>query len=237
MNEERDIALLLREAAEGVEVGAAPYEKVVRGGRRRRARRRAAGAVLALALAGIAVPVAGDLTADRPLVNWEPTAKVELDRRYVYDPSVTTLGEVNGQPVVIEVWGAARDAAELREQQRHMIARNVWDERTSGDEPEIGQTWYLVYLGAQKRTLATGVEEVGYFTHTQTIGSRLVVVGQVTPDIRRIIYKWSTGDVEGRLIQVPGLTQRWFVMEADAKARRMSVITYDAQDRPTVKRT
>ncbi|MDG4864788.1 hypothetical protein P8605_42235, partial [Streptomyces sp. T-3] len=50
---ERDIALLLADAADGVEPGIAPFQAVVRGGKRRRARRRwAIGAAAALVIAG-----------------------------------------------------------------------------------------------------------------------------------------------------------------------------------------
>ncbi|NRQ36433.1 hypothetical protein HII36_32055 [Nonomuraea sp. NN258] len=51
---DRGVALLLREVAEQVDPGMAPYQAVVRGGRRRKARRWAAGTVAALAAAGVA---------------------------------------------------------------------------------------------------------------------------------------------------------------------------------------
>ncbi|MYW16381.1 hypothetical protein GT039_12405, partial [Streptomyces sp. SID2955] len=47
-----DIALLLADAADEVEIGIAPVQAVVRGGRRRRARRRAVLAATALVLTG-----------------------------------------------------------------------------------------------------------------------------------------------------------------------------------------
>ena len=47
-----DIALLLADAADEVEVGAAPYQAVVRGGRRRKTRRWAVAAVAAAVIAG-----------------------------------------------------------------------------------------------------------------------------------------------------------------------------------------
>ncbi|MFE4697131.1 hypothetical protein ACFRIC_08575 [Streptomyces sp. NPDC056738] len=47
-----DISFLLAEAADGVDIGTAPYQAVLRGGRRRRARRWATAAAVALVVAG-----------------------------------------------------------------------------------------------------------------------------------------------------------------------------------------
>ncbi|MEV0476818.1 hypothetical protein AB0I50_44310 [Streptomyces prunicolor] len=49
---DRDIALLLADAADEVEIGIAPYQAVIRGGRRRRARRWALATATALARHG-----------------------------------------------------------------------------------------------------------------------------------------------------------------------------------------
>ncbi|MER5828915.1 hypothetical protein ABT086_43740, partial [Streptomyces mirabilis] len=48
----RDIAFLLADAADEAEIGIAPYQAVVRGGRRRKARRWALAAAAALVIAG-----------------------------------------------------------------------------------------------------------------------------------------------------------------------------------------
>lgn len=53
-----DIALLLADATDEVEIGIAPYEAVIRGGRRRRARRWAVAAATALVLAGSSATLA-----------------------------------------------------------------------------------------------------------------------------------------------------------------------------------
>ncbi|MGW0580704.1 hypothetical protein ACWD25_33225, partial [Streptomyces sp. NPDC002920] len=47
-----DIALLLADAADEVEIGIAPTQALIRGGRRRKARRWAVGAGVALVVAG-----------------------------------------------------------------------------------------------------------------------------------------------------------------------------------------
>lgn len=52
MATDADISFLLAEAADEVEIGAAPYQAVLRGGRRRRARRWAMAAAAALVVAG-----------------------------------------------------------------------------------------------------------------------------------------------------------------------------------------
>lgn len=52
MATDTDIAFLLAEAADEVEIGIAPYQAVLRGGRRRKARRWAIAAAAALVVAG-----------------------------------------------------------------------------------------------------------------------------------------------------------------------------------------
>lgn len=52
MASDTDIAFLLAEAADEVEIGTAPYQAVLRGGRRRKARRWATAAAAALVIAG-----------------------------------------------------------------------------------------------------------------------------------------------------------------------------------------
>src|SRR5881409_292052 len=74
-----DIALLLAEAADGVEIGIAPTQAVIRGGRRRRARRWAVAAGAALAIVGTTGTVAlaglpgGDGHRVAPVATQPPT--------------------------------------------------------------------------------------------------------------------------------------------------------------------
>lgn len=97
---ERDIALLLADAADGVEVGIAPYQAVVRGGRRRKARRWAVAAAAAVVIAGttgtlaLATVTDGDRGRVVPAASAPvPTDRVTPDARVTYEPSRTTLAQ------------------------------------------------------------------------------------------------------------------------------------------------
>ncbi|MEU3529216.1 hypothetical protein AB0E62_36105 [Streptomyces sp. NPDC038707] len=114
-----DIALLLADAADEVEIGIAPVQAVIRGGRRRRTARRwavaaATAAVLAgstgatLALTGL--PGGGDRHTSVAAGPSTPQA------RHVYRPQHTLLGSGTDRGrdwrVELTVWGAPRDRAE-----------------------------------------------------------------------------------------------------------------------------
>ncbi|MFI6496333.1 hypothetical protein [Nonomuraea typhae] len=235
MNEDdRDVALLLKKAAEQVEIEAAPYQAVVRGGRRRRARRRAAlaGVALAVVVSGFAGTAAFE---ERPLVNWDranPTAV----QRHVYDPQVTALGEVAGRRLYIEVWGAPRDDAELREQKARMVRAGVWEDRApkSFPPPAVGETWYSVYApggSGGKEPVASGVEapldgDLGT-VHVTGLGMRRLAMGEVSPDVVRITGDWSAGSVKGTITQVRGLENPWFTVEGDAELKSFTTFHRD----------
>ncbi|MFJ3641952.1 hypothetical protein ACIPRD_19640 [Streptomyces sp. NPDC090108] len=117
-----DIALLLADAADEVEIGIAPVQAVMRAGRRRRARRWAVGAATAVVLAGstgatlafAGLPGIGDrgaVTAQRP---------ASPEARHVYEPRVTVLASGIDQgkewSVDVRVWGAPRDEREADRQ-------------------------------------------------------------------------------------------------------------------------
>ncbi|WP_157245890.1 hypothetical protein [Nonomuraea typhae] len=234
MNQDnRDVALLLKKAAEQVEIEAAPYQAVVRGGRRRRARRRAvlAGVALAVVVSGFAGTAAFE---DRPIVNWDranPTAV----QRHVYDPQVTALGVVAGRRLFIEVWGAPRDDAELREQKARMIRAGVWEGRAPKGfpPPAVGETWFFVYAPGDsggKEPVASGVEAPpdGNLGNILVAGldRRRLAMGMVSPDVVRITGDWSTGSVKGTITQVRGLHNPWFTVEGDASAELKSITSF-----------
>ncbi|MCF1593894.1 hypothetical protein [Streptomyces muensis] len=114
-----DIAGLLADAADEVEIGIAPYDAVLRGGRRRKARRWAVATATALALAGSAGTLAvagmpgGDGTRGTSVATSPPTAPPAPD---VSTPSRTLLasGTDHGKKwrVLIDVWRAPRDKRE-----------------------------------------------------------------------------------------------------------------------------
>ncbi|MFF2211959.1 hypothetical protein [Streptomyces antibioticus] len=147
-----DIALLLADAADEVEIGIAPTQALIRGGRRRKARRWAVAAAAALVVAGstgaLAVTgLSGD--EDRTLPAAPPTAP-ELPDTFGPEDGTLVLGTDNGRgwKVSVNVWRAPRDTAD---------ARTVLDAMAGyGEYP------------ADVRTPADLVGKVAYFVHRTT---------------------------------------------------------------------
>ncbi len=211
-----DIALLLADAADEVEIGIAPVQAVIRGGRRRKARRWAVAAATALALAGstgVTLAFAGlpGEHADRVT----PTAPRPLsaEARHVYDPQQTELsrGAEHGKEwrVWVQVWGAPRDTREADLQFAAM--------RRMGLRPEVdkaadlvGKTSYFSmrsygdddlplmvmddtarridrFSGTDLQAVAVSFEEV-----SATAPERLVV-GHVAKSAREVTCRWKDG--------------------------------------------
>lgn len=202
----RDIALLLAEAADGVEIGIAPTQTVIRRGRRRRARRWAVAAVTALVIGAStgALAVTG-------AVGGRDDGQVASGQVDLTSPHRTRLasGTDRGREwwVSVDVWSAPRDEAE---------ARTVWDAMSKQDgtpqdaeQPSdlIGTITYYV-----KRTY--GVETtivlenriplraVAYTPDIPTAAIPLVpdsggperlVVGQVLSSAQDIKCRWKDG--------------------------------------------
>lgn len=147
-----DIALLLADAADEVEIGIAPYQAVMRGGRRRRARRWAVAAATAVALVGSASTLAvaglpgGDGGRGARVATQAPTG----EERHLYEPQLTELarGTDHGKAwrVVISVWGPPRDRAEARRQLAAMAEYGI----EAAARPElselVGKTSFFVSL-------------------------------------------------------------------------------------------
>lgn len=118
-----DIALLLAHAADEAEIGIAPVQAVVRGGRRRRARRWAVAAATTLVLAGstgVTLAFAGLPGEHGDRVAPMAPGPASAEERHVYDPQQTELarGTEHGKEweVRVQVWGAPRDAREADRQ-------------------------------------------------------------------------------------------------------------------------
>ncbi|MGW2710775.1 hypothetical protein ACWC4J_17550 [Streptomyces sp. NPDC001356] len=210
-----DIALLLADAADGVDIGIAPVQAVIRGGRRRRARRWAVAAATTLVLAGstgatLAFAGLPGERADRGT----PTAPgpASAEERHVYRPQRTELarGTEHGRQwrVWVEVWGAPRDA---READRQFAAMKRTGVRPAVDQAAglVGKTSYfsmrsygdgrslVVMFDTHQRTdrltgtdlmaAAVSLEEVG-----PTAPERLVV-GHVAKSAREVTCRWKDG--------------------------------------------
>lgn len=115
---DRDIALLLADAADEVEIGIAPYQAVIRGGRRRRARRWALATAAALVIVGGSGTLAlaglrdGNGVEVSPAVKQQSTEPLTPEERNVYEPQGTVIGigDIGGKEwqITVDVWGAPR---------------------------------------------------------------------------------------------------------------------------------
>ncbi|MEV6591649.1 hypothetical protein [Streptomyces acidicola] len=119
--ESRHIGLLLAEATDAVRIGMAPYQAVVRGGRRRRTRRCAVAAVAAVVIAGSAGTLALTGTTGGEGSQVSPATRPHTaQERHVYAPQQTTVGSGRDGgkdwEVTVDVWAAPRDEAEAARQ-------------------------------------------------------------------------------------------------------------------------
>ncbi|WP_208614528.1 hypothetical protein [Streptomyces regalis] len=209
-----DIAFLLADAADEVEIGIAPYDAVLRGGRRRRARRWALATATALALVGSAgtLAMAGLPGGDGSRGSHMATQPSSAEDRHVYVPQRSTIatGNDHGKEwwITIDVWGAPRDAAEAQAQ---WAAMATYGDRPVGKPSElIGRKAFFV-----ARTYGAGAEPqitmLDVFTHgdsnmsgsdieTASLpldpgseGPNRLVIGQVGKTARTVTCTWKDG--------------------------------------------
>ncbi|MCX5047804.1 MULTISPECIES: hypothetical protein [unclassified Streptomyces] len=209
-----DIALLLAEAADGVEIGIAPTQAVIRGGRRRRARRWAVATAAALAIVGTTgtlalagLPGDGDGHRGAQVATHPPTTAAPR----LGEPQSTTLarGTEDGKDwdVWINVWGAPRNAAEAQTQLAAMTEYGEFpgDIRQASDL--IGKSAYFVHrsYGDQRSlviysTLPKGSREAD--TDLESGSTRLqpasggpvrLVIGRVAKSAQEVTCSWQDG--------------------------------------------
>ncbi|WP_405873395.1 hypothetical protein [Streptomyces sp. NBC_00005] len=211
---DRDIALLLADAADGVEIGIAPTQAVIRGGRRRRARRWALATAAAVAIVGTTGTVAlaglqggGDGHRGASVATRPPATAAE---RHVYDPQVTTVaqGTYKGKEwqVTVEVWGAPRNQAEAERQSAAFAGRDrdpVVDKpaelvgktsffavRTYGDEKS--QPVMFNTVKRIERLKGTDMENIATrFSPTTGLGH--LVIGEVAKTAKELTCHWKDG--------------------------------------------
>ncbi|SFM72544.1 hypothetical protein SAMN04487980_1004343 [Streptomyces sp. cf124] len=213
---ERDIALLLADAAREVEVGMAPYQAVVRGGRRRRARRWAVAAAAAVVIAGTTgtlalagAPGGGD-GGGRVVPAATPATP---EARRMHEPWRSTLAEGRDQGTVwrvaIDVWEAPRDRGEAA---RQLAAAGLFGDVPTGVDGAadlVGKSWHFVHLTVgENRTVTVLDGEADPFSGTDlevfaTVlptgdegagdASKRLVVGQVAPTAQEVRVTWSDG--------------------------------------------
>ncbi|MFE0131492.1 hypothetical protein ACFWY6_07910 [Streptomyces sp. NPDC059037] len=225
-----DIAHRLATVADEVEIGTAPYQAVLRGGRRRKARRWVVGAVAAVAIAGSTGSLALAMVDGRDqaqVASQDGTAR----ERHVYTPQFTPLTEVfdeTGTPVTqmeLQVWGAPRDDAEARGQKKAMIKAGVWDERTSDPVPNFDVPWYAVTIAADGKKKVTyfglqdkdpgGDDGLSFASAEIEVKGKKLTVGHVGPKTRRIEFEYANGTSEPELTKAAGSGYLWFTQQED----------------------
>ncbi|MFF4114242.1 hypothetical protein ACFY0P_12320 [Streptomyces sp. NPDC001714] len=209
---ESDIALLLADAADEVEIGIAPVQAVMRGGRRRRSRRWAVAAATAVAVlagaAGVTVAVAGLPGEQRTQVAAPPASP---EARHVYEPQVTELsrGVYKGTEwhVSVQVWGAPRTDAEAVRQWHAMAALGM---KPAVDKPAelVGRTSHfatrasggdrpqqLMYdsVAAPDRMSGTDLQSMATRFTPDAASSGQLVVGEVATTAREVTCQWKDG--------------------------------------------
>ncbi|KAB1148708.1 hypothetical protein F7R91_07940 [Streptomyces luteolifulvus] len=208
-----DIALLLADAADEVEIGIAPYDAVVRGGRRRRARRWAVTAATALALAASSATLAvaglpgegGGRVA--PVATQPPTA----EERHVYAPQQTLLatGSDGGRAwfVRIEVWGVPRDEVEAQRQLDAMAESGVRPVDVRQASELVGKISYFVFRSVGDKfapVMQNTVSRTDTLSGTDiqagalplvpgSDGPQRLVIGKVAKTAQRVTCRWKGG--------------------------------------------
>ncbi|MES5821485.1 hypothetical protein [Streptomyces sp. RG80] len=206
-----DITQLLAGAADEVEIGIAPYQAVIQGGRRRKARRWAVAAATALVLAGSSATIAvaglpgGDGTV-APAATQSATPETDL-----FTPARTTLatGTENGKEwrVYIDVWAAPRTEVQAAGQFEAMGEYGDVPTGVTEASQLIGRTSYVV-------SFSYGDKRRGVFEDEFTKGEAMrgtdlqsaaipfadrdgaperLVIGMVGHDAQQVGCTWKNG--------------------------------------------
>ncbi|MEH0422849.1 hypothetical protein [Streptomyces sp. B21-083] len=210
-----DIAFLLAGAADEVEIGIAPYQAVVRGGRRRRARRwavaSAAALVIAVSTGTLALAGIGNGDEVVQLAIQPPTA----EERHVYEPQRSTVAEGTDRRrewwVTIDVWGAPRSEVEAVRQFNAMTESGVKPPYAKIPKNLVGRGFFAVNLvvddvkrpvmqGEIDRTdgmSGTDLESAAVPLEPDTSGQsgalNRLVIGRVAPTARTVTCTWDDG--------------------------------------------
>ncbi|MFF1514433.1 hypothetical protein [Streptomyces sp. NPDC058305] len=212
---DRDIAVLLAEAADGVRMGAVPYRELVRGGRRRRARRWTLAAAAALVVAGSVgtLASAGGTGGEGRRVVPAATAPVTPDSRQVDKARSTAVarGTEHGEGWTVEalVWGAPRNVSEARAQLKAMRGYALVPAGIHAPSDLVGKGWYYGRLMRDGGLVSTfmnapvekgGTPPDGQVADAATLldpeaagSSRRLVVGRVAPTALEVTCTWDDG--------------------------------------------
>jgi len=224
----RDIALLLADAADEVEIGIAPYQAVVRGGRRRKARRWAVAVAAALVIAGSTgtLALAGGMGGDGHGVSQVATEPPSGKEWQASGRQVTDLarGVDHGRKwkVTIAVWGAPKDKAEARARLAEMSERDGKPIGVEDASALVGKSWSFVHLTVGDKTSTViqgqvtkggnmaGTDIQSYAMpleagHPDRAGAPFrLVIGKVAPTAQRVTCTWDDGTTTEALMPAPG---------------------------------
>ncbi|WP_217551509.1 hypothetical protein [Streptomyces sp. GbtcB6] len=210
---ESDIAFLLADAADEVEIGIAPVQAVMRGGRRRRARRWAVAAAAAVVVlggsAGATLAFAGLPGEHRTQVAAHPASP---EARHVYEPQRTELsrGTYRGKEwsVSVQVWGAPRNETEAERQFDRMDELGVKPADVHKPADLIGKISFFATRGWGEehvqqvmfntvRTLefyaGTDLESMATRFSSDSASSERLVIGMVAKSAQEVTCGWKDG--------------------------------------------
>ncbi|MFG2571679.1 hypothetical protein [Streptomyces sp. NPDC048481] len=213
-----DIALLLADAADEVEIGIAPTQALIRGGRRRRARRWAVAAATALVVGGSTGALAvtglsgdgGERTvpaATRPAVSQTPAPVRPADR------VVLASGTDGGKrwQVALDVWPAPADVRDARATVVAMARDGETPTAVNTPADLVGKSAYFVLRGTgetritQEMLTLHGVTTEADALHGRDVdavavplspsgrGPARLVIGKVAKSARQVTCTWKNG--------------------------------------------
>lgn len=215
---DRDIALLLADAADEVEIGIAPYQAVIRGGRRRRARRWALATAAALVITGTSGTLAlaglrdGNGIEVSPAVTQRATEPSTPEERHVYEPQETVIGtgDVGGKEwwVTVDEWGAPRDEGEAWAQLQRMKAYGEVPVDVSESSQLVGKSSFFTRrsIGDGKPDIltqnsvdtkdimaGTDLESVALSLDPKHTTPQRLVIGHVARTAQEVTCSWKDG--------------------------------------------
>ncbi|AWT42972.1 MULTISPECIES: hypothetical protein [Streptomyces] len=214
---DRDIAFLLADAASAVEIGTAPTQAVIRGGRRRRARRWAVTAATAALVAGstgaLAVTALPGGGGHRVAPATPPATSATPGPVLQPDPTTLATGTDQGTPwkVTLDVWPAPRDETEAQtllgamttygefpadvHKASDLVGRSAYTVRQShGDGDTLGTPVSEGLTAPADRMAGTDLDSVAVPLDPDTPGRpQRLVVGHVARTAQEVTCTWKNG--------------------------------------------
>ncbi|MGW1273545.1 hypothetical protein [Streptomyces sp. NPDC002491] len=224
-----DIAFLLAGAADGVEIGIAPTQALIRGGRRRRARRWAVAAATALVVVGStgALAVTGLPGGDGDRATPAATERVTQSPTPFQPHNRVTLasGTDDGEPwrVTLDLWPAPIDVQDARAMMKAMAEYEEFPAGVSEPGDLVGKSAYFVQRNIGEASTARSImalhglagegdafSDKGLYAVAYRLGAyedeaERLVIGQVAKTARQVTCTWKNG-TKTTISRVPATT-------------------------------